>query len=94
MVAKVVVYALLEGYLSYWLHRILHTTWGYTKLHHVHHEVTAPTGGFPGAYAHWAEVAIGGTLTILGPVIVPCHVTTHWLWYAIRVIKNIETHFG
>jgi sterol desaturase/sphingolipid hydroxylase (fatty acid hydroxylase superfamily) len=39
-----VVYTLVEDYLTYWLHRFLHTKWGYEKIHHVHHEKTAPSG--------------------------------------------------
>jgi sterol desaturase/sphingolipid hydroxylase (fatty acid hydroxylase superfamily) len=58
IVAKQVVYALLEDYLSYWIHRFLHTEWSYSNIHCVHHEVTAPTG-FAAAYAHWAECSLG-----------------------------------
>jgi sterol desaturase/sphingolipid hydroxylase (fatty acid hydroxylase superfamily) len=93
-VAEVVVYALLEVYVSYWTHRFLHSTWGYRNFHHVHHKVTAPTAGFATAYGHWADLTIGGMATIAGPVIVPGHVTTHWLWFAIRTIGAIETHSG
>uniref|UniRef100_K3YKY7 Uncharacterized protein n=1 Tax=Setaria italica TaxID=4555 RepID=K3YKY7_SETIT len=38
---QLLVYTLVEDYLSYWIHRLLHTDWGYKKIHH---EVTAPTG--------------------------------------------------
>jgi hypothetical protein len=38
---------LVEDYLTYWLHRFLHTKWGYEKIHHVHHEKTAPSGFAP-----------------------------------------------
>jgi hypothetical protein len=40
IVAKQVVYALLEDSLSYWIHRFLHTEWSYGNIHCVHHEVT------------------------------------------------------
>jgi sterol desaturase/sphingolipid hydroxylase (fatty acid hydroxylase superfamily) len=93
IVAKLVVYALLEDYLNYWMHRFLQTTWGYTKFHYVHHELTTPTG-FAAVYVHWAELTIFSINTIVILAIVPCHVTTHWLWYAIRTTEAIETHSG
>jgi sterol desaturase/sphingolipid hydroxylase (fatty acid hydroxylase superfamily) len=51
------VYVLVEDYLTYWLHRFLHTKWGYEKIHHVHHEKTAPSG-FAAAYSHGAELSL------------------------------------
>jgi hypothetical protein len=27
-------------------------------------------------------------------VLVPCHVTTQWLWFSIRLIEGINTHSG
>lgn len=91
--ANLVVYALVEDYLLYWIHRFLHTKWGYDNIHYIHHELTAPSG-FAAAYAHWAELAMGGIATTIGPVIVPCHVTTLWLWHAIRTIEATEAHSG
>ncbi|KAK3148623.1 hypothetical protein QOZ80_3BG0297320 [Eleusine coracana subsp. coracana] len=52
--AQLVVYLLVEDYLGYWIHRLLHTEWGYSKIHHVHHQYMAPIG-FAAPYAHWAE---------------------------------------
>jgi hypothetical protein len=55
--AQLLVYFLVEDYLNYWIHRLLHGEWGYQKIHCVHHEFTAPIG-FAAPYAHWAEVLI------------------------------------
>jgi sterol desaturase/sphingolipid hydroxylase (fatty acid hydroxylase superfamily) len=93
IVAKLVVYAFLEDYLAYWIHRFLHTKWGYANIHYVHHEHTTPTG-FTAVSAHWADSNITAITIITSLAIVPCHVTVHWLWYAIRAIENIETHSG
>jgi sterol desaturase/sphingolipid hydroxylase (fatty acid hydroxylase superfamily) len=86
---QLVSYALVEDYLSYWLHRFLHTDWGYDKIHHVHHELTAPT-----SYAHWAEVVVFAVPTFVGPTIAPCHIVTHWLWFVVRILEAINTHCG
>ncbi|OQU80062.1 methylsterol monooxygenase 1-1 [Sorghum bicolor] len=90
---QLVAYALVEDYLSYWIHRLLHTEWGYHKIHHVHHQVTAPTS-FATSYSHWAEVAVFGVPTFAGPTIAPCHVVTHWLWFAVSIFEAISAHCG
>nr|WEU38162.1 C-4 sterol methyl oxidase [Paris polyphylla] len=90
---QLLVYFLIEDYMNYWIHRLLHQGWGYEKIHRIHHEYTAPIG-FAAPYAHWAEVLILGIPTFLGPAIVPCHMITFWLWIALRQIEAIDTHSG
>ncbi|GJN27244.1 hypothetical protein PR202_gb15247 [Eleusine coracana subsp. coracana] len=91
--AQLLVYSLMEDYLSYWIHRLLHTKWGYEKIHRVHHEFTAPTG-FAMSYSHWAENLALSVPALVGPSIVPCHITTHWLWFTFRLIEGINIHSG
>ncbi|KAH7692524.1 4,4-dimethyl-9beta19-cyclopropylsterol-4alpha-methyl oxidase protein [Dioscorea alata] len=93
VVAQLVVYFLVEDYFNYWIHRMLHSKWGYQYIHHVHHEFTAPIG-FAAPYAHWSEVLILGIPAFLGPAIVPGHIITFWLWMVIRHVEAIETHSG
>ncbi|KAL6660751.1 hypothetical protein ACP70R_001786 [Stipagrostis hirtigluma subsp. patula] len=90
---QLLVYSLVDDYLNYWIHRLLHTKWGYNKIHHVHHKFTAPVG-FATSYTHWAEILIVSVPALVGPAIAPCHVTTHWLWFSIRLIEGIDTHTG
>lgn len=90
---QILVYVLVEDYTNYWLHRMLHCKWGYDKIHRVHHEYTAPIG-FAASYAHWAEVLILGFASFLGPLIVPGHMITFWLWMILRQLEAIETHSG
>jgi 4,4-dimethyl-9beta,19-cyclopropylsterol-4alpha-methyl oxidase len=90
---QLIMYFLIEDYTNYWIHRSLHSKWGYEKIHKVHHEYTAPIG-FAAPYAHWAEVLILGIPSFLGPAIVPGHIITFWLWIALRQIEAIETHGG
>ncbi|KAF7100295.1 hypothetical protein CFC21_101827 [Triticum aestivum] len=92
-VAQLVVYLLVEDYLGYWIHRLLHTKWGYDNIHRVHHEYTAPIA-FAAPYGHWSDVLILGAPSLVGPSIVPCHITTLWLWLVIRQIEAVDTHSG
>ncbi|XBI84485.1 hypothetical protein VPH35_092783 [Triticum aestivum] len=57
MAAQLLMYLLVEDYLSYWVHRLMHTKWCYDNIHHVHHEITAPNG-FAAPYTHWTELLI------------------------------------
>ncbi|GJN06285.1 hypothetical protein PR202_ga23996 [Eleusine coracana subsp. coracana] len=91
--AQLVVYFLVEDYLGYWLHRLLHAEWAYDKIHRVHHEFAAPVS-FASGYSHWAELLTLGSPAFIGPAIVPCHVTTFWLWFVVRGVQAIDTHSG
>lgn len=91
--AQLAVYFMVEDYGNYWIHRWLHCKWGYEKIHHVHHEFTAPMG-FAAPYAHWSEVLILGIPTFVGPAIAPGHMITFWFWVVLRQVEAIETHSG
>ncbi|VAH05975.1 unnamed protein product [Triticum turgidum subsp. durum] len=93
MAAQLLVYFLVEDYLNYWIHRLLHGEWGYEKIHRIHHEYTAPIG-FAAPYAHWAEVLILGIPSFAGPAIAPGHMITFWLWIILRQMEAIDTHSG
>jgi 4,4-dimethyl-9beta,19-cyclopropylsterol-4alpha-methyl oxidase len=90
---QLLVYVLVEDYTNYWLHRMLHSKWGYDKIHRIHHEYNA-SFGYAAAYAHWAEILIFGFGSLLGPVIVPGHMITLWLWMILRQMEAIESHCG
>ncbi|XP_068328436.1 methylsterol monooxygenase 1-2-like [Pyrus communis] len=90
---QIVVYFVIEDFSNYWIHRLLHCKWAYEKIHRVHHEYTAPIG-LAAPYAHWAEILILGLPSFLGPTLVPCHITTYWLWFVLRQLEAIETHSG
>ncbi|KAL6626398.1 hypothetical protein ACP70R_030124 [Stipagrostis hirtigluma subsp. patula] len=91
--AQLVVYLLVEDYLAYWLHRLMHTEWCYANLHHVHHEYIAPMG-FAAVHAHWIELLIVAFPSFAGPALVPCHITTLWLWTIIAGIMVVDVHTG
>ncbi|XP_050915867.1 methylsterol monooxygenase 1-2 [Lathyrus oleraceus] len=90
---QLLVYFLIEDYASYWIHRMLHCKWGYENIHKVHHEYKTPIG-FAGPYAYWVEIWIFGIPILFGPVLVPGHIVTFWLWFILRHLETIETHSG
>ncbi|KAH7662868.1 Methylsterol monooxygenase protein [Dioscorea alata] len=90
---QLLVYFIVEDYVSYWIHRVMHHGWQHEKIHKVHHEYTAPMG-FVAAYAHHAEVFIFSVPSFIGPAIVPGHMITFWLWIILRQMQGIEAHCG
>lgn len=72
---------------------MLHCKWSYENIHKVHHEYKTPIG-FAAPYAHWAEIWMLGIPAFLGPVLVPGHIVTYWLWFILRQLEAIETHSG
>jgi 4,4-dimethyl-9beta,19-cyclopropylsterol-4alpha-methyl oxidase len=91
--AHLVVYLLVQDYVTYWIHRVLHTRWVYRKVHRVHHEFAAPFG-FVAQYAHWVDVLLLSVPCMVGPAIVPCHMTTFWLYFVILQLIAIDIHSG
>jgi methylsterol monooxygenase/4,4-dimethyl-9beta,19-cyclopropylsterol-4alpha-methyl oxidase len=92
-VIQLILYSSVQDYLSYWVHRFLHTKWAYEKIHCVHHEMRTPTS-FAASHAHGIELIMYVICDFAGPAIVPCHITTHWLWFSIRLNVAMDAHSG
>ncbi|KAG6530096.1 hypothetical protein ZIOFF_012317 [Zingiber officinale] len=93
IVSQIIFYFILEDFVFYWGHRILHTKWLYKHVHSVHHEHATPFG-LTSEYAHPAEILFLGFATILGPALTGPHLFTLWLWMIVRVIETVEAHSG
>lgn len=90
---QILFYFILEDFVFYWGHRILHTKWLYKHVHSVHHEYATPFG-LTSEYAHPAEILFLGFATIFGPAITGPHLITLWLWMVLRVLETVEAHCG
>ncbi|KAL2471788.1 Methylsterol monooxygenase 2-1 [Abeliophyllum distichum] len=88
---QILFYFILEDFIFYWGHRILHTKWLYKHVHSVHHEYATPFG-LTSEYAHPAEILFLGFATIVGPAITGPHLITLWLWMVLRVLETVEAH--
>ncbi|XP_014493574.1 methylsterol monooxygenase 2-2 [Vigna radiata var. radiata] len=93
ILTQIIFYFILEDFVFYWGHRILHTKWLYTNVHSVHHEYATPFG-LTSEYAHPAEILFLGFATIIGPVLTGPHLMTLWTWMTLRVLETVEVHCG
>lgn len=93
MSAQVLFFFIIEDFVFYWGHRILHTKWLYKNVHSVHHEYATPFG-LTSEYAHPAEILFLGFATFIGPALTGPHLITLWLWLVLRVIETVEAHCG
>lgn len=90
---QIISYFILEDFIFYWGHRLLHTKWLYKHVHSVHHEYATPFG-LTSEYAHPAEILFLGFATFFGPGITGPHLFTLWLWMILRVLETVEAHCG
>ncbi|URE12377.1 C-4 methylsterol oxidase [Musa troglodytarum] len=93
IVSQIIFYFILEDFVFYWGHRILHTKWLYKHVHSIHHEHATPFG-LTSEYAHPAEILFLGFATIVGPALTGPHLLTLWLWMVLRVLETVEVHSG
>ncbi|KAJ4833303.1 Methylsterol monooxygenase 2-2 [Turnera subulata] len=93
ILTQIIFYFILEDFVFYWGHRVLHTKWLYKHVHSVHHEYATPFG-LTSEYAHPAEILFLGFATIVGPAITGPHLITLWLWMVLRVLETVEAHCG
>ncbi|CAN1748012.1 Methylsterol monooxygenase 1-1 [Linum perenne] len=75
ILVQILVYFVIEDYLSYWIHRSLHCKWLYKRIHKTHHEYEAPVA-FVAVYDHWIETLMFGMPCFVGPALVPGHMLT------------------
>ncbi|CAF2116329.1 unnamed protein product [Brassica oleracea] len=90
---QILFYFIIEDFVFYWGHRILHSKWLYKNVHSVHHEYATPFG-LTSEYAHPAEILFLGFATIVGPALTGPHLITLWLWMVLRVLETVEAHCG
>ncbi|CAD5166590.1 unnamed protein product [Musa acuminata subsp. burmannicoides] len=93
VLSQIIFYFILEDFVFYWGHRLLHTKWLYKHVHSVHHEYATPFG-LTSEYAHPAEILFLGFATVVGPALTGPHLFTLWLWVILRVLETVDAHSG
>jgi len=91
---QMICFAVIEDFLFYWTHRLMH--WGifYRYIHKIHHEFKA-TISLSSEYAHPIEMLFSNILpSFVGPILFKSHVVTLWLFLSLRVTESQFTHSG
>ncbi len=93
MLGQLVLFLFLDDFLFYWMHRLLHVRWLLRHVHGVHHRIKNPCA-MDGNYFHWLEFVLIGSLALLGPLLVGCHVAVLWIWIIFRQFQAADGHSG
>ena len=86
----------LEDFLFYWSHRILHHPMLYKHFHKKHHEFKVLTGySIASEYTHPVESVLGNIIPVMaGPYVTACHFSTSCMWIVLRMLKTCDAHSG
>jgi 4-alpha-methyl-delta7-sterol-4alpha-methyl oxidase len=91
---QVLLFAVLDDFLYYWLHRKMHTNpFLYRKIHTVHHRIPTPLA-ISGNYMHPVEFLLISSMILIGPILVGAHVVTLYIWVVVRQWEAAEQHSG
>jgi 4-alpha-methyl-delta7-sterol-4alpha-methyl oxidase len=93
IVGQLLLFIVLDDFLYYWMHRLMHRPWLYRRVHIVHHRHRTPLA-ISGHYMHPVEFLSTAGLMMLGPVLLGSHVITLYLWVIIRQWEAAEGHCG
>ncbi|KAL9646323.1 hypothetical protein ABK040_014476 [Willaertia magna] len=94
MLLRSLIFLIIEDAWFYWIHRFLHTEWGYKNIHCTHHEYQTPIG-YCSSYASLIEFLILGVGSFIGPFAIGCpHIVGWWVWMTIRQIEAMDCHTG
>ena len=87
---------LIEDFIFYWIHRMLHLPIFYKLIHKKHHE-HYNTFHLTNIYAHWIEFSFGNVLPmLLGMILLKgnLHVVTLNIFIILRIVESTEGHSG
>eukprot|EP00042_Codosiga_hollandica_P024438 m.102833 g.102833 ORF g.102833 m.102833 type:complete len:269 (-) comp51551_c0_seq1:59-865(-) len=85
---------LVEDFLFYWSHRLLHVNFFYVRFHKRHHEFTNPIG-IASEYSHPVEALLGNFLPFMaGPLLMHSSLRVFAVWFVIRIWKTTDAHSG
>jgi sterol desaturase/sphingolipid hydroxylase (fatty acid hydroxylase superfamily) len=93
-VFQIVFFLIMDDFLFYWMHRYMHENkWVLRHIHSVHHRIRN-TCALDGNYFHWVEFVLIGSLAMVGPILLGCHLYVLYAWIIIRNIEAADGHAG
>ena len=93
-VFQIVFFLIFDDFLFYWMHRYMHENkWVLRHIHSVHHRIRN-TCALDGNYFHWVEFVLIGSLAMVGPILLGCHLYVLYAWIIIRNIEAADGHAG
>uniref|UniRef100_A0A1X7UT11 Fatty acid hydroxylase domain-containing protein n=1 Tax=Amphimedon queenslandica TaxID=400682 RepID=A0A1X7UT11_AMPQE len=98
VICQLIVYALSVELVFYYMHRLFHHRFLYSRIHKIHHEWTAPIS-LASVYCHPIEHFFVNLLsTLSGPLILGSYFNNHvgsvWLWVVMALVNSTYTHSG
>lgn len=93
VVVQLLFFVYLDDALYWVLHRAMHTSWLYRRVHQHHHRISRPVA-ITGHDMHPVEFVATGLLMLVGPLLVGAHVGVLYLWIALRQLEAAEGHSG
>jgi 4-alpha-methyl-delta7-sterol-4alpha-methyl oxidase len=93
IISHFLIFVYFDDLIFYWLHRALHTSWLYKKIHSIHHRFNVPWA-VAAHYMHPIEFIITSLNVLLGPILLGTHVVILWIWVIFRQWEAAEGHCG
>jgi sterol desaturase/sphingolipid hydroxylase (fatty acid hydroxylase superfamily) len=96
ILVQLIFFMVVEDFSFYWMHRLVHTSYLYSKIHKQHHEFKT-TVGISATYAHFLEfIFVDAIPSGLGCALLGdrTHVFTYYMWVIVRIIETTDGHCG
>lgn len=94
LISNLAVFVVVEEFLFYYSHKLLHRPSIYKHIHKIHHQFTAPFG-IAAVYAHPVEHFLSNMFPIsMGPFICGSHPVIVSLWTCLAILNTMTAHSG
>ncbi|EGC38396.1 hypothetical protein DICPUDRAFT_28679 [Dictyostelium purpureum] len=93
LVGSLAMCMIIDDFLSYFIHRILHTPFVYKHVHKKHHTITSPNG-LNSEYAHPIETSVFGMATFMGSILFYRDIFSFWVLITLKLYETVEAHSG
>ena len=87
-------FIMVDDFLFYWLHRLMHLPFFYKHFHKRHHSFIRPNA-ITSEYFHPIDFFASGTLPVIAsPILFQSHVVLAWVWTFFRTWEACDGHSG